>query len=103
MKPLSCSRPLPRRTFLRTAATASAFTLVPRSVLGGDGRVAPNSRILTAFIGVGSQGLRVMVEFLSQPDVQAVAGCDPNEDSADFPQWGQNEFRDAVRRLCGIS
>jgi predicted dehydrogenase len=92
-----------RRTFLRTTAAAAAFTVVPRSVLGGDGQVAPNSRINTAFIGVGSQGLRVMVSFLKQPDLQAVSVCDPNEGSADFPQWGQNEFRDAVRRLLGTN
>jgi len=92
-----------RRQFLRTTAAAAAFTLVPRSVLGGAGQVPPSGKVNVAFIGVGSQGLRVMTEFLKHPDVQAVSVCDPNSGSADFPQWGQNEFRDAVRRLLGTN
>ena len=92
-----------RRTFLGTTAAAAAFTIAPRYVLGGAGNVAPSGKLNTAFIGVGSQGLRVMVEFLKHPDVQAVSVCDPNKGSADFPQWGQNEFRDAVRRLLGTN
>jgi predicted dehydrogenase len=54
-----------------------------------------------AFIGVGSQGLRVMLSFLRHEDVQAVAVCDPNQRSADYPQWSKSEFCNAVRRLLG--
>jgi predicted dehydrogenase len=89
-----------RRKFAATTGAAVAgFTLVPSHVLGLGGRVAPNSRINTAFIGVGSQGLRVMLLFLGQPDVQAVAVCDPMKSSATYHQWGQNEFRNGVRNL----
>jgi predicted dehydrogenase len=70
-------------------------------VLGGRGHVPPSDRINLAFIGTGSQGLRVMLNFLGQEDVQAVAVCDPNKGSADYPQWGESEFRNAVRRLLG--
>ena len=52
-----------RRGFLAAAgAAASAFTIVPGRALGYGGGVAANSRINVAFIGVGSQGLRVMFE-----------------------------------------
>ena len=96
--------PITRRRFLGTTATAaSAFMIAPRSILGGAGNVPPSGRINVAFIGVGSQGLRVMLEFLKHADLQAVAVCDPNKGSADFPQWGENEFRDAVRRLLGTN
>src|SRR5262249_4816767 len=56
-----------------------------------------------ALIGVGSQGLRVMLNFLRHKDVQAVAVCDPNTSSADYPQWSKNEFCNAVRQLLGTN
>src|SRR5262249_25008151 len=76
-------------------------TIVPRSVLGGAGYVPPSGKINIAFIGVGSQGLRVMLSFLRHEDVQAVAVCDPNKSSADYPQWSKREFCNSVRRLLG--
>ncbi|MFB3787288.1 MAG: Gfo/Idh/MocA family protein [bacterium] len=91
-----------RRRFLGGTLAASAlggFMFVPRRVLGGGGSIPPSDKLNTAFIGTGSQGLRVMLEFLKQPEIQAVAVCDPNLRSADYPQWGKTEFRDAVREL----
>ena len=100
----SRSGAISRRKFMRTAgALAAGFTIVPRHVLGGAGYVPPSDKVNIAFIGVGSQGLRVMLEFLKEPDVQAVAVCDPNLSSADYPQWGESEFRDSVRELLGVS
>jgi len=56
-----------------------AFSIVPRHVLGGPGYVPPSDKVNLAFIGVGSQGSRVMLHFLKEPDVQGVAVCDPNK------------------------
>ena len=92
-----------RRTFLGRAAAAAGITIVPRYVLGGAGHVPPSDKINIAFIGVGSQGLRVMLEYLREPDVQAVAVCDPNKQSGDYAQWEQHEFRDEVRKLLGVN
>src|SRR5262249_7176033 len=39
--------------------------------------------------------------FLREDDVRAVAVCDPNRGSADYPQWSKSEFTTAVRRLLG--
>lgn len=76
---------LSRRRFLESAtATAATVSLVPAAVLGRAGETAPNSRLNLAFIGVGSQGLRVMLRFLREPDVQAVAVCDAVESAANF-------------------
>src|SRR5262249_52435842 len=67
-----------RRAFLAGAGmTVGGFTIVPRHVLGGAGYVAPSEKVNIAFIGTGSQGLRVMLSFLRRPDVQGVAVCDP--------------------------
>jgi predicted dehydrogenase len=91
---------LSRRRFLGAAgAFAAGVNVVPAAVLGGEGQAAPNSRLNLAFAGVGSQGFRVMVGLLKEPDVQAVAVCDPVRIAVDYPQWSVHEFRDAVRRL----
>src|SRR6266852_9167236 len=95
-------RDLSRRKFLgQSAATAMAFSIAPRHVLGGPGFVPPSDKMNIAFIGVGSQGLRVMLHFLKEPDVQGVAVCDPNKASADHPQWDTHEFCNSVRKLLG--
>ncbi|NLH74014.1 MAG: Gfo/Idh/MocA family oxidoreductase [Verrucomicrobia bacterium] len=93
-----------RRQFLATGSTCAVVaSVVPAAVLGRGGDLSPNSRLNIAFVGVGSQGLRVMIEFLKQPDVQGVAVCDPVRSAADYPQWGQSEFANAVHRLLGVS
>ncbi len=92
-----------RRTFLgQTAAAAVGFSIVPRRVLGGAGHVAPSDKVNIAFIGVGAQGLRVMLHFLHEPDVQGVAVCDVNKSGANYPQWDTHEFCKSVRRLLGV-
>ncbi len=99
----SFERRLSRRKFLgQSGATAMAFSIVPRHVLGGPGFVPPSDKVNIAFIGVGSQGLRVMLHFLKEPDVQGVAVCDPNKGSADHPQWDTHEFCNSVRKLLGV-
>ena len=92
-----------RRTFLgQTAAAAIGLSIVPRRVLGGAGYVPPSDKVNIAFIGVGSQGLRVMLRFLREPDVQGIAVCDPNRSSANHPQWDVHEFCKSVRKLLGV-
>jgi predicted dehydrogenase len=48
--------PVPRRTFLATAATAAGFTIVPRHVLGGRGTTAPSDKLNIAAVGIGGMG-----------------------------------------------
>src|SRR5271169_3215481 len=100
---ISSPNRLTRRAFLeKSAAGAIGFTIVPRHVLGGPGFVPPSDKVNIAFIGVGSQGLRVMLHFLREPDVQAVAVCDVNKTSANYPQWDTHEFCKSVRKLVGV-
>ena len=92
-----------RRTFLgQSAAAAIGLAIVPRRVLGGAGYVPPSDKVNIAFIGVGAQGLRVMLHFLKEPDVQGVAVCDCNKSGADYPQWATHEFSDSVCKLLGV-
>ncbi len=77
-----------RRKFLAQTAVATAgLAIVPRHVLGGPGFVPPSDKVNIAFIGVGAQGLRVMLRFLREPDIQGVAVCDVNKTGANYPQW----------------
>jgi predicted dehydrogenase len=95
---------LSRREFIAQSATAAVgFSIVPRRVLGGAGYVPPSDRVNIAFIGVGSQGMRVMLRFLREPDVQGVAVCDCNKSGANHPQWSTHEFCNSVRKLLGIN
>ncbi|UCD30484.1 MAG: Gfo/Idh/MocA family oxidoreductase [Planctomycetota bacterium] len=45
-----------RRDFMGAAAAVTAFTIIPRSVLGGRGNVAPSEKLNIAGIGVGGRG-----------------------------------------------
>ncbi len=92
-----------RRKFLgQAAAAAIGLAIVPRRVLGGTGYVPPSDKVNIAFIGVGAQGLRVMLRFLREPDVQGVAVCDCNKAGGNYPQWDTHEFCNSVRKLLGV-
>ncbi|OHB55602.1 MAG: hypothetical protein A2173_01450 [Planctomycetes bacterium RBG_13_44_8b] len=51
-----CEKKISRRDFMGAAATMAAFTIVPRSVLGGAGNVPPSEKLNIAGIGVGGMG-----------------------------------------------
>jgi len=75
-----------RRNFLknttRVAGAAAAFPyIIPSSVLGGAGNVAPSNRITMGCIGTGNQGFNDMRDFLQDKRVQIVAVCDVNRQS----------------------
>jgi hypothetical protein len=71
---------LNRRRFLKTAAQAGAMFampyVIPGTVLGNSGGVAPSERIRLGGIGIGGRGGYVLGCFLHEPDVQCVAICD---------------------------
>ena len=68
-----------RRTFGRAAAGFAAFSVVPRSVLGGPGYLAPSEKLNIAGIGVGGRGAGDIEELESQ---NIVALCDVDARSA---------------------
>ena len=72
--------PLNRRRFLKTAMQAGALLavpyVIPGTVLGKDGGVAPSERIVLGGIGIGGRGGYDLGCFLHEPDVQFVAVCD---------------------------
>ncbi|MHC4728059.1 MAG: Gfo/Idh/MocA family protein, partial [Planctomycetota bacterium] len=70
-----------RRDFLSGAATATAFTIVPRHVLGGNRYTAPSGKVNVAIIGTGGQGIVNMKQLFNEPDVHITSLCDINEQS----------------------
>jgi hypothetical protein len=85
--------PPSRRQFLKTAIQASTVFVLPQvipgSVLGKDGAVAPSNRIVLGGIGIGNRGTYDLGCFLPEPDVQFVAVCDVKA-----------ARRDAVKRMA---
>lgn len=69
-----------RRQFLASAAKAGAVLaapmIVPASVLGRGGAVAPSERIVMGGIGIGNRGGYDLGILLQEPEVQFVAVCD---------------------------
>jgi predicted dehydrogenase len=78
---------------------AFAFpAIVPGSVLGLNGRVAPSNRVTVGIIGTGNQGFNDIRSFLRDERVQIVAVCDVNRESAGY--WeGKVGGREPARRL----
>ena len=89
-----------RREFLEGVAAASAFTIVPRRVLGGNGYRAPSDMIVLAQVGCGTQAQRqVNSGLVSRADLQFVAVVDPNRDSQNYVDWNLWENRNRIRRF----
>ena len=73
-----------RRKFLKATAAASAAVMtpavIPGSVLGRGGVVAPSERVVLGGIGVGRRGGYVLSTMLPLPDVRFVATADVRAD-----------------------
>ena len=70
-----------RRQFLRrTVAAAALPMIVPGSVLGLRGAVAPSNRIGFGIIGFGNRARGTLPTFMSFPEIQYVAVSDCRED-----------------------
>jgi len=82
---------LSRRGFLRRAALASVFTIIPGRVLGDAGQVPPSEQTTLACIGTGGQGLQNVMTFLEFPEIRVVAVCDVNRESDDYQSWNWGE------------
>src|SRR6266511_3752891 len=93
---------LSRRNFMLASGTAAtAFAIVPRHVLGGQGFVPPSEKITLAYIGCGTQGLREMLPMLAMPEVQIVAVCDPVRDGHNYVDWSKDDLRASIATALG--
>ena len=97
-----------RRSFLKTASKLGALMMapqiVPGSVLGRDGAVAPSERIVLGGIGIGNRGSYVLSCFLPQPDVQFVAVCDVKAHAARRSRrWPTPAIRQSATARCTVT
>ncbi len=94
-----------RRQFFKTASAtagaAAAFTIVPRSVLGGAAGLAPSDQLTKAVIGVGGMGQG----HLRYPGAKLLAICDVDENHlkstlgrVDKDVKGSKDFREVMDR-----
>lgn len=76
-----------RRQFLTSAVRAGALaalpSIVPASVLGRGGAVAPGDRITMGVIGIGPRCRTVLNSILDEPDLRVVTICDVQKSRRD--------------------
>ena len=75
----SFSKSVSRRTFLRNAGVATAFTIVPRFVIGGKGFRAPSDTLYVAGIGAGGKGESDIANFAKSGKAQISFLCDVDQ------------------------
>lgn len=69
-----------RRKFIKGLGLAgAAFTIVPRSVLGGSGFVAPSDTLYVAGIGAGGKGKSDLAGFAKSKNVKVAFLCDVDD------------------------
>lgn len=101
MKPVT----LRRREFLGAAATAAAFTLVPRHVLGGPRQIPPSEKMNIAGIGVGGMGASNLRN-LETETIVALCDVDHAYAAKTFTRYPNatryKDFREMLDREKGI-
>lgn len=75
-----------RRKFMQTGAAATAFTIVPRHVLGGPGFTAPSEQVHVALIGAGGRGFQNAKELMKIDGVTITDIVDPAK------RWDLKDF-----------
>ena len=96
----SFSNKINRRVFIGGFTTAlGGLTIIPSHVLGRMGRTAPSDKINVAYIGMGTQGLRLLPELLGIPDAQITAICDPQKKAIGYLDWDSSSLLESMRKL----
>ncbi|MDR1170158.1 MAG: Gfo/Idh/MocA family oxidoreductase [Prevotellaceae bacterium] len=80
-----------RRQFIGAGlASAVAFTVIPRHVLGGSGFIAPSDQVTLGYIGAGVQARHLLKSFANRAKV--IAGCDVDSRKLEL-------FKDTTEKL----
>jgi len=94
-----------RRDFLGAAAGVAAFTIVPRSVLGGAGNTAPSDKLNVACIGIGGMGGADSGQ-MGTENVIALCDVDSKRGAGTFAKYPQakkyKDFRKMLEKEKGI-
>ncbi|MFZ0035288.1 MAG: Gfo/Idh/MocA family oxidoreductase [Sedimentisphaerales bacterium] len=88
-----------RRDFVRGAAAAAAFTIVPRHVLGGPGETPPSEKLNIAVIGAGGRG-GDDIKGLSTENIVALCDVDDRQAANTFKTYPDaKKYRDFRKML----
>lgn len=78
-KEIKLNQNIDRRSFIKVAGAASAFTIVPRYVLGGNGYVAPSDTVYIAGIGAGGKGTSDLTSCAESKHAKITLLCDVDD------------------------
>ncbi len=78
---------LTRRGFMGSAAGVAAFTIVPRSVLGGAGQTTPSEKPNIAGVGIGGQGGSDLRSLEKETNIVALCDVDWRHASGCFDRY----------------
>ncbi|MHC4242071.1 MAG: Gfo/Idh/MocA family protein [Planctomycetota bacterium] len=87
-----------RREFIGVAASVTAFTIVPRHVLGGPGRTAPSDKLNIACIGVGGKGFDDVRNVMSE-NIVAICDVDTKHAAEAFKMFAEAKKYSDYRRM----
>ena len=93
---------LTRRDFVGTAAAATAFTIVPRRVLG---QLAPSNLVNIAVVGSGGHGAFVVTQMLKAGGINVVALCDVDAEFAshiETMEYGNRHITGLYRQFPNV-
>jgi len=91
-------QPISRRRFLSTTAAATAFTIVPRHVLGGAQHTAPSEKLNIAGIGVGGMGKSNLSQ-LETENIVALCDVDHAYAAGTFKKYPQAKVYSDYREM----
>jgi len=98
----NCQSIITRRRFIGTAAAATAFTIVPRYVLG---QRAPSNLVNIAVVGSGGHGAFTITQMLKAGGINVVALCDVDTDFAshiETKEYGSRKITGLYRQFPDV-
>ncbi|MCK5711923.1 MAG: Gfo/Idh/MocA family oxidoreductase, partial [Hyphomicrobiaceae bacterium] len=98
----NCKSRITRRQFIGTAAAATAFTIVPRHVLG---QKAPSNLVNVAVVGSGGHGAFTITRMLKAGGINVVALCDVDADFAsqiETKEYGSRKITGLYRQFPDV-
>jgi len=95
----NCKSRITRREFIGAAASVTAFTIVPRHMLGGPGKTPPSEKLNIACIGVGGKGYDDVMN-VSTENIVALCDVDEKRAGAAFVWFSKaKKYRDFRKML----
>lgn len=94
-----------RKDFIKKSGlTLGSFFIVPNTVIGGRGTIAPSDKVTMGFIGCGMLSQYLSMDFMKLTEVQMVAACDVDSIKMSKFQERTNDFyskkNDSNYRVC---